>query len=162
MIISKWTLDHVNPSVFHETPTRYLNLKGIFFYLFRLGLCFAFHLSNPSLVAAKTPRLKKKPPTNKNKIEPVYNPQRNPIAALTNSNITNTSHLSTNERWALSVLLIVFSNFRYITSRLNGTATNSVFFTSLFRYLKYAVFEIRCDDGSRHLSVRCSSFVDHH
>jgi hypothetical protein len=35
------------------------------------GLFFAFHLSYPSLVAAKTPRLKKKPPINKNIIDRV-------------------------------------------------------------------------------------------
>lgn len=151
------------PLSFPRNSNTILKSQGHLFFIF-----FASAYASPSTcqilawLLPKTPRLKKKPPTNKNKIEPVYNPQRNPIAALTNSNITNTSHLSTNERWALSVLLIVFSNFRYITSRLNGTATNSVFFTSLFRYLKYAVFEIRCDDGSRRLSVRCSSFVDHH
>lgn len=40
-------------------------------YFRRLRFFFALHLSNPSLVAAKTPRLKKKPPMSMNKIEPV-------------------------------------------------------------------------------------------
>jgi uncharacterized protein YneF (UPF0154 family) len=65
------------------------------------GLFFAFHLSYPSLVAAKTPRLKKKPPINKNMIERVYSPHTNPSVALTNSEITNTIHLSTNDEMAL-------------------------------------------------------------
>jgi hypothetical protein len=53
--------------------------------------------------------VKKKPPMYRNKIEPVNNPHAKPIVALTNSNITNTTHLSTNEERASEILLTVFS-----------------------------------------------------
>jgi hypothetical protein len=53
-------------------PEVEIEILMIYSYFRRLaGFFFAFHLSNPSLVAAKTPRLKKKPPINKNKIERV-------------------------------------------------------------------------------------------
>src|ERR671931_1933120 len=80
-----------------------------FFYLRRrLCLCFCFHLSYPNLVAANTPSEKKKPPIYINNIECVTNPQIKPIAALTNSDITNTSHLSTNSQKRFCMLFNFF------------------------------------------------------
>ena len=80
-----------------------------FFYLRRrLCFCFSFHLSYPNLVAANTPNEKKKPPIYKNNTECVTNPQINPIAALTNSDITKTSHLSTNNQKGCCMLLTFF------------------------------------------------------
>jgi hypothetical protein len=90
-----------------------------------LGFRFAFHLSYPNLVAAKTPSVKKKPPMYRNKIEPVNNPHAKPIVALTNSNITNTTHLSTNEERTLGILLTVFSSQKFLHAKIAGQTVES-------------------------------------
>jgi len=110
-------------------PNPFCNYKSLFtdpwiFYddnvkVYRrlFGFRFAFHLSYPNLVAAKTPSVKKKPPMYRNKIEPVNNPHAKPIVALTNSNITNTTHLSTNEERTLGILLTVFSSQKFLRAK---------------------------------------------
>ena len=80
----------------------------MFYLLRRLCLCFSFHLSYPNLVAANTPSEKKKPPIYKKNIECVTNPQIKPIAALTNSDMTNTIHLSTNSQKGCCIYLLTF------------------------------------------------------
>jgi hypothetical protein len=54
----------------------------------------------------------------RNKIEPVNNPHAKPIVALTNSNITNTTHLSTNEERTLGILLTVFSSQKFLHAKI--------------------------------------------
>jgi hypothetical protein len=60
-------------------------------------------------VNAKTPSEKKKPPIYRGSVAPVINAQINPMAPLTNSNITNISHLSTNNQERKFILLTIFS-----------------------------------------------------
>lgn len=75
-----------------------MNNHKILFYLRFFCFCFPFHLSYPHRVAAKTPSENQKPPTYMNSVAFATYPQMNPMAPLTNANITKTSHLSTNDQ----------------------------------------------------------------